>query len=48
MKDIKKRYSAIFAKIAYQGKSSNIKEGAIRALMASYCYYRKLLEAANA
>ena len=35
MKDIKKRYSGIFARIAYQGKSSNIREGAIRAFMAS-------------
>ena len=41
MKNIKKRYSEIFAKIAYQGKSSNIRKGAIRALMASY---RKLRE----
>ena len=36
MKNIKKRYSGIFAKISYQGKSSNIKEGVIRAFMASF------------
>jgi len=35
MKNTKKRYSGIFAKIAYR-KSSNIKEGAIRAFMASF------------
>lgn len=41
MKNIKKRYGGIFAKIAYQGKSSNIEESIVRTLMASYRNRRK-------